>query len=39
MANPKSMMVFQPGDRIGFIGNPQEITAVEKLVSQADTPG
>jgi CPA2 family monovalent cation:H+ antiporter-2 len=32
-ANPKSGTVFQSGDRIGFIGDEQEIAAVEQLLS------
>ena len=32
-ANPKSGTVFQPGDRIGFIGDEQEIAAVERLLT------
>ncbi len=31
VANPKSMTVFQAGDRVGLIGDPQEIEQVEKL--------
>ena len=38
MANPKSMTVFQAGDRIGVIGDREEIAAVEKLLSQTE-PG
>jgi len=33
MANPKSMTVFQPGDRIGLIGEREEIDAVEQLLT------
>lgn len=32
MANPKSMTVFQSGDRIGLIGNQEEIDAAEQLL-------
>jgi monovalent cation:H+ antiporter-2, CPA2 family len=32
MANPKSMTVFQAGDRIGLIGNQEEIDAAEQLL-------
>jgi CPA2 family monovalent cation:H+ antiporter-2 len=32
MANPKSMTVFQEGDRIGLIGDKGEISTVEKLL-------
>jgi len=35
MANPKSMTVFQPGDRIGLIGNKAEIDTVEKLMLES----
>jgi monovalent cation:H+ antiporter-2, CPA2 family len=34
VANPKSMTVFEPGDRIGVIGEKEEIEAVEKLLSK-----
>lgn len=30
--NPKSSTVFKPGDRIGFIGDKEQIEAVEKLL-------
>jgi K+:H+ antiporter len=33
MANPKSMTVFQPGDRIGMIGDKEEIEAAEKVLA------
>jgi CPA2 family monovalent cation:H+ antiporter-2 len=33
MANPKSMTAFRAGDRVGFIGDKEEIEAVEKLLS------
>jgi CPA2 family monovalent cation:H+ antiporter-2 len=33
IANPKSITVFQAGDRIGLIGDSDEIKAVEKLLS------
>jgi CPA2 family monovalent cation:H+ antiporter-2 len=36
MANPKSMTLFQPGDRVGLIGDKDEIEAVEKLLTVAD---
>ena len=36
MANPKSMTIFQPEDRIGLIGDKEEIQAVEKLFSEAE---
>ena len=34
IANPKSMTMFEPGDRIGVIGERDEIEAVEKLLSR-----
>jgi CPA2 family monovalent cation:H+ antiporter-2 len=36
MANPKSMTVFQAGDRIGLIGDKEEIKAVEQLLTVSD---
>lgn len=36
MANPKSITRFQPGDRIGLIGDKEEIEAVEKLLTVSD---
>ena len=36
MANPKSMTIFQPEDRIGLIGDKEEIQAVEKLFSESE---
>jgi monovalent cation:H+ antiporter-2, CPA2 family len=38
MANPKSMTVFQVGDRIGLIGEQKEIDAAERLLSDS-APG
>ena len=35
IANPKSMTVFQAGDRMGLIGDGEEIETAEKLISQA----
>ena len=35
MANPKSMTVFQANDRIGLIGDKEEIEAAEKLLAEA----
>src|SRR5690606_6082216 len=32
-ANPKSGTVFQPGDRVGVIGDQEQIAAVESLLS------
>lgn len=32
MANPKSMTIFEAGDRIGLIGDREQIEAAEKLV-------
>ncbi len=37
MANPKSMTTFQAGDRIGLIGDEDEINAAEKLLTTTDT--
>ena len=37
MANPKSMTVFQANDRIGLIGDTEEIEAAEKLLAEADS--
>jgi monovalent cation:H+ antiporter-2, CPA2 family len=36
IANPKSMTVFQAGDRMGLIGDREEIETAEKLISQAE---
>jgi len=36
MANPKSWTVFEAEDRIGFIGDPEQIERVENLLSQKD---
>lgn len=33
LANPKSVTVFEPGDRIGLIGDKEEIKAVQSLLS------
>jgi monovalent cation:H+ antiporter-2, CPA2 family len=33
LANPKSMTVFEVGDRIGLIGDPEQIKAAENLLS------
>jgi len=33
MANPKSMTVFQSGDRIGLIGDKEEVGAAEKVLT------
>jgi CPA2 family monovalent cation:H+ antiporter-2 len=38
IANPKSMTAFQVGDRIGLIGEQDEIEAAERLLSDS-TPG
>jgi CPA2 family monovalent cation:H+ antiporter-2 len=38
IANPKSMTVFQAGDRIGFIGERDQIEATEVLLSASDAP-
>jgi CPA2 family monovalent cation:H+ antiporter-2 len=37
MANPKSMTVFQSGDRIGLIGDGEQIKATENLLSSTGT--
>jgi CPA2 family monovalent cation:H+ antiporter-2 len=37
MANPKSMTVFQAGDRIGLIGDPEEIKAAEKVLAETES--
>jgi CPA2 family monovalent cation:H+ antiporter-2 len=31
--NPKSMTIFEAGDRVGFIGDKQEMETVEKLLT------
>ena len=36
LANPKSMTVFEAGDRIGFIGDKEQIGKVEKLLLKTD---
>ena len=35
IANPKSSTAFEAKDRIGFIGDPEQIEAVERLVSES----
>jgi CPA2 family monovalent cation:H+ antiporter-2 len=37
MANPKSITVFQADDRIGLIGEKEEIEAVERLLSDSES--
>ena len=37
MANPKSSTVFEEGDRIGFIGDEEQIVKIEKLFSEIET--
>ncbi|MBN2115159.1 MAG: cation:proton antiporter [Anaerolineales bacterium] len=37
MANPKSMTVFQADDRIGLIGEKEEIEAAEGLLSESES--
>ncbi|HJR81508.1 MAG TPA: cation:proton antiporter [Anaerolineales bacterium] len=37
IANPKSMTVFQPGDRIGLIGDKPELDVVEKLLLESES--
>jgi CPA2 family monovalent cation:H+ antiporter-2 len=36
LANPKSMTVFEIGDRVGFIGDKVQIDKVDKLLSETD---
>ena len=36
LANPKSMTVFQTGDRIGLIGDQEELEAVESFLTESD---
>jgi monovalent cation:H+ antiporter-2, CPA2 family len=36
IANPKSMTVFQPGDRVGFIGEQPQIEAARQMLSNSD---
>jgi CPA2 family monovalent cation:H+ antiporter-2 len=35
IANPKSMTVFESGDRVGFIGDKDQLEAVERLLSES----
>jgi CPA2 family monovalent cation:H+ antiporter-2 len=35
LANPKSLTVFEAEDRIGMIGEPEQIAAAEKLLSES----
>ena len=37
MANPKSMTVFQANDRIGLIGDTEEIEAAEKVLAETES--
>jgi CPA2 family monovalent cation:H+ antiporter-2 len=37
MANPKSMTVFQADDRIGLIGDKEEIEAAEKVLAETES--
>jgi CPA2 family monovalent cation:H+ antiporter-2 len=37
LANPKSVTVFEPGDRIGLIGDKEEIEAAERLLSNVES--
>ena len=39
MANPKSTTVFEPEDRIGLIGDREQIEAAEKLLGVSDAGG
>ncbi|MFT3893049.1 MAG: cation:proton antiporter [Anaerolineales bacterium] len=34
-ANPKSLTVFKPGDRLGFIGDAEQIEAMQQLLSRS----
>ena len=34
LPNPKSQMIFQANDRLGLIGDPEQIKQVEKLISE-----
>lgn len=36
IANPKSLTVFEADDRIGFIGDKEQIEAAEKLLSESE---
>jgi CPA2 family monovalent cation:H+ antiporter-2 len=36
MANPKSMTIFQPGDRIGLIGDEGEVAAAEQILTVSE---
>jgi CPA2 family monovalent cation:H+ antiporter-2 len=35
LANPKSSTVFESGDRVGFIGDKEQVEEVEKLFSES----
>jgi CPA2 family monovalent cation:H+ antiporter-2 len=37
MANPKSMTIFQAGDRLGLIGDKEEIEAAEKVLAETES--
>jgi CPA2 family monovalent cation:H+ antiporter-2 len=37
MANPKSLTVFQANDRVGIIGDKEEIEAAEKLLAETES--
>ena len=37
IANPKSFTVFEIDDRVGFIGDPDQIRAVERMLSERET--
>lgn len=37
LANPKSMAVFQVGDRIGLIGETEEMEAVEQFLAESES--
>jgi CPA2 family monovalent cation:H+ antiporter-2 len=36
IANPKSLTAFEARDRVGFIGDPEQIEAVEMLLSKSE---
>ncbi|MBV6452734.1 MAG: Glutathione-regulated potassium-efflux system protein KefB [Anaerolineales bacterium] len=37
VANPKSLTRFEAGDRVGFIGDAEQIEAVERLLNESDS--
>jgi CPA2 family monovalent cation:H+ antiporter-2 len=36
IANPKSITSFRAGDRVGVIGDKEELEAVEKVLAQSE---